>query len=83
MGVAGTRGSVHRYTCTRGFTRLGPELVYCRAGRWSADTPPLCVSEYTRSRQLANFDIDIHNLEITLSAYLQFLGSFLTNHVRD
>ena len=45
VGVSGSRGSAHRYTCTRGFTRLGPELVYCRAGRWSVDTPPLCVSE--------------------------------------
>ena len=45
VGVSGSRGSAHRYTCTRGFTRLGPELVYCRAGSWSVDTPPLCVSE--------------------------------------
>ena len=40
------RGSVWRWECNKGFTLLGPSLVFCDgAGTWSQDTTPLCVSK--------------------------------------
>ena len=39
------RQSVFRYSCNKGFTLVGEDMVYCDQGEWSMDTAPLCISE--------------------------------------
>ena len=39
------RGSVHKYSCNKGFNLIGDDLVYCNDKHWSLSSQPLCASE--------------------------------------
>ena len=40
------RGMVYKYTCDKGYRRMGQGLVYCDQGGWLPDDTPVCTSKY-------------------------------------
>ena len=39
------RGAVYRYSCSRGFKRLGSNLVHCNGDQWDLQRLPICSSK--------------------------------------
>ena len=46
LRVKGTRNSVFKYKCNRGYRLFGPKNVYCTKNGWKLDELPVCASEY-------------------------------------
>ena len=44
LRVKGTRDSVFKYKCNRGFRLFGPKNVYCTKNGWKMDEIPVCAS---------------------------------------
>ena len=44
LRVKGTRDSVFKYKCNRGFRLFGPKNVYCTKNGWKMDELPVCAS---------------------------------------
>jgi len=42
LRVKGTRNSVFKYKCNRGYRLLGPKNVYCTVEGWKSDELPVC-----------------------------------------
>ena len=38
------RGGVYKYSCDKGYRRIGSGLVYCGGGRWTPEVATVCTS---------------------------------------